>query len=131
MHQTPNLPGTSPVTDNPNPNGSQGADTLGPSTGGRPGGEEGAELAASGGPNPTSSRPGPEGAGNGESSPGRRTFRCSDVGNADCRWEVTGKTEDELMPKIEQHGREAHGMREFAGEIRDKIRNAIRERRAA
>ena len=38
MHQTPNLPGTGPVTDNPNPGGSQGMDPEGPSTG--PGGQE-------------------------------------------------------------------------------------------
>ena len=37
MHQTPDVPGTSPVTDNPNPGGSQGMDPGGPSTGpGRP-----------------------------------------------------------------------------------------------
>lgn len=115
MHQTPNLPGTSPVTDNPNPEGSQGMDTLGPSTGGGPGGEAGAERSqsASGG------------------SSGARTFRCADVGNGDCRWEVTGNSEDELMPKIEQHGREAHGMHNFDGATRNKIRDAIRQRRAA
>ena len=113
MHQTPNLPGTSPVTDNPNPKGSQGIDTLGPSTGGGPGGEAGAErnLPDSGGSS--------------------RTFRCSDVGNADCRWEVTGRTEDELMPKIEQHGREAHDMKNFDTATRNKLRDAIHERRAA
>ncbi len=36
MHQTPDVPGTSPVTDNPNPGGTQGADTTGPSTGPEP-----------------------------------------------------------------------------------------------
>jgi hypothetical protein len=37
MHSTPNLPGTSPVTDNPNPAGTQGSDPLGPSTDTDPG----------------------------------------------------------------------------------------------
>ncbi len=60
-----------------------------------------------------------------------RTFRCADVGNADCRWEVTGRTEEELMPQIERHGREAHGMNSIDEPTRNKIRNAIRERRAA
>ena len=32
MSTTPNLPGTSPVTDNPNPGGSQGSDPYGPGT---------------------------------------------------------------------------------------------------
>ena len=32
MHSTPDLPGTSPVIDNPNPGGDQGMDPYGPST---------------------------------------------------------------------------------------------------
>ncbi len=32
MHSTPDLPGVSPVTDNPNPGGTQGSDPLGPGT---------------------------------------------------------------------------------------------------
>lgn len=132
MHQTPGLPGTSPVTDNPNPKGSQGMDPLGPSTDGASGAGA-AELDAAppdtGGTNPNSRIPG-RGDGR-ENYAGIRSFRCADVGNAECRWEVSGRTEDELMPQIEQHGREAHGMSEFDGETKNKIRNAIRERRAA
>src|SRR5512146_2423989 len=108
MHQTPDLPGTSPVTDNPNPGGTQGADTTGPSTG----------------PNPTASSPGPEGA-------GRKTFRCADVGFADCRWEVSGQTPDELLPQIERHGREQHGLHEIGENLRRRVLDAIRARRAA
>src|SRR5579863_2411991 len=26
-----------------------------------------------------------------------RTFRCADVGNADCRWETSGRTDDEIL----------------------------------
>ncbi len=59
-----------------------------------------------------------------------RTFRCADAGNADCRWEVTGHTEDELMPHIERHAREQHGMNEINDQARSRIRNAIRERAA-
>jgi predicted small metal-binding protein len=33
MHQTPNVPGTEPVTDNPNPGGTQGINPQGPTTG--------------------------------------------------------------------------------------------------
>jgi hypothetical protein len=32
MHSTPDLPGTSPVTDDPNPGGTEGSDPLGPGT---------------------------------------------------------------------------------------------------
>lgn len=37
MHTTPDVPGTSPVTDNPNPGGTQGSDPLGPGTEDAPG----------------------------------------------------------------------------------------------
>ena len=115
MHQTPDVPGTSPVTDNPNPNNTQGADTTGPGT-----------DTASGrtGSNPTAERPGREGAG------AERTFRCADVGNADCRWETRGRTEDELMPQISQHAREAHGMTSIDDRMRTRIKDAIRDRAA-
>ena len=32
MHSTPDVPGTSPVTDDPNPGGTQGIDPSGPGT---------------------------------------------------------------------------------------------------
>ena len=131
MHETPGLPGTSPVTDNPNPQGSQGMDTYGPGTDTGSGHDTG-ETANTGGANPARERPGPEGGGQvRQGSGGERTFRCADVGNADCRWEVSGRTEDELMLKIEEHGRTRHGIKNWDGETRNKMRNAIRERRAA
>ena len=120
MHQTPNLPGTSPVTDNPNPNNSEGMDTLGPSTDSATGRSE----ASVSGSNPTQSRPGREGAG------AERTFRCADVGNADCRWEARGRTEDELMPQISQHARDAHGINKIDDRMKTRIKDAIRTRAA-
>ena len=85
--------------------------------------------------NPSSTVPGKEGGGNlraaGTRNEGSHTFRCADVGNSDCRWEVSGRTEDDLMPQIERHGREAHGMKDLDAETKNKIRNAMRERRAA
>jgi predicted small metal-binding protein len=115
MHRTPDVPGTSPVTDNPNPNNTQGMDTTGPGT------DTGSGRI---GRNPTSSSPGREGAG------AERTFRCADVGNADCRWEARGRTEDELMPQISQHAREAHGMTSIDDRMRTRIKDAIRDRAA-
>jgi predicted small metal-binding protein len=120
MHQTPNLPGTSPVTDNPNPNNSQGMDPTGPGTDSA---LQRSEASISGS-NPTADRPGREGAG------AERTFRCADVGNADCRWEAKGRTEDELMPQIDRHAREAHGMSKIDDHMRSKIKDAIRDRAA-
>ena len=64
------------------------------------------------------------------SGPETRTFRCADVGNADCRWEVSGRTADELLPAIARHGREQHG-RELDEKTRRKVLDAIHERRAA
>ncbi len=101
MHQTPNIPGTEPVTDNPNPGGTQGMDPQGPGWKPKPG--EGMNV---------------------------KTFRCADVGNADCRWEAVGRTEDELRPQIERHGREIHGMKEMGKDMWSRIKDAIRERAA-
>lgn len=54
------------------------------------------------------------------------TFRCADVGHDQCNWTVRGRDEQELMPQIEQHGRERHGMREMDSDTRNKVRGAIR-----
>ena len=82
-------------------------------------------LSQAAGNNPTQIRPETEGGGN------LKTFRCADVGNADCRWEVSGRTADELMPQIERHGREAHNIQNIDDNLRRKIRDNIRERQAA
>jgi predicted small metal-binding protein len=77
------------------------------------------------GNNPTERRPGTEGAGN------LKSFRCADVADANCKWEVTGRDEAELMPEIERHGREHHNITNFDEGIRNRVRNAIRTREAA
>ncbi len=123
MHQTPDVPGTSPVTDNPNPQNTQGADTTGPGTD-TGSGRLTSQARQTGGDNPTPTRPGPEGGGD------VRSFRCADVGNADCRWEVSGRTEEELRPQIERHGREVHGIKEFGAGMWTRIKDAIRTRAA-
>jgi predicted small metal-binding protein len=111
MHQTPGIPGTEPVTDNPNPGGTQGMNPQGPSTGTEGYGLGGGEREAAG------------------RSVAVKTFRCADAGNADCRWEATGRTEDELRAQIERHGREEHGITDF-GRIWSRVKDAIRERAA-
>lgn len=62
---------------------------------------------------------------------GGKVFNCSEVGPENCTWNVSGNSFDEMMPDIERHGREAHGIESFDDATRRKIRDAIRERRAA
>ena len=52
-------------------------------------------------------------------------FRCSDVGPKSCNWQASGKSEDEILRKAEQHGREAHNLT-MDDNIRSKVRNASR-----
>jgi predicted small metal-binding protein len=59
----------------------------------------------------------------------KMNFRCSDVGPRNCDWQVSGNSEEEIMPKIEQHGRERHNMN-LDEETRRKVRRAI-QRKAA
>jgi len=60
---------------------------------------------------------------------GRVTFKCSDVVAKNCDWQVSGDSEQEIMPKIEQHGREKHGL-EIDDETRNNVRNAIHKHAA-
>ena len=59
----------------------------------------------------------------------RVNFKCSDVGQKNCDFQVSGSSEQEIMPKIEQHGLEKHGLR-MDNEIREKVRNAIHKQSA-
>jgi predicted small metal-binding protein len=60
---------------------------------------------------------------------GKLNFRCADVGPKNCDWQVTGNSEEEIMPKIEQHGREKHNMH-IDEDTKRKVRGAI-QRKAA
>jgi predicted small metal-binding protein len=57
---------------------------------------------------------------------GTLKFRCKDVGFASCPFEATGRNEQDLMPQIERHGRDAHGLNEIDQQTRNKVKNAIR-----
>ena len=63
-------------------------------------------------------------------SPGKKSFRCSDAGPANCTWQTTGSSEQEIIPKIEQHGREAHNIQKMDDNMRDRVRKAIRDQAA-
>ena len=64
---------------------------------------------------------------NPQESKGKLNFKCSDVGPKNCDWQVTGNGEEEIMPKIEQHGREKHNLT-IDNETRSKVRNAIQRK---
>lgn len=58
------------------------------------------------------------------------SFACADLGHPECSWQASGRNEEELLPKIEQHGREKHGIKTFDNQTREKIRGAIRPQAA-
>ncbi len=59
------------------------------------------------------------------------TFRCADVGNSNCRWETSGKTEEEVMEKVVEHARNDHGMTDWTDAMHNRVRDAIHHRKAA
>jgi len=61
----------------------------------------------------------------------KMTFRCADVADPNCQWEVSGRNEAEIMPQIERHGREQHNITNFDENTRNRVREAIRTREAA
>jgi predicted small metal-binding protein len=60
-----------------------------------------------------------------------RTFRCADAGNADCQWETSGASDDEIVRRAEEHWRRDHGMGDWTEATRSKAREAIKHRQAA
>ena len=55
-----------------------------------------------------------------------KKFLCKDVG-MDCPFEAHAETEEELMPKIAEHGKTAHGITEISPEMMERVKEAIRE----
>ena len=53
------------------------------------------------------------------------SIKCADVG-ADCNWEGTADTEEELFKKIATHGKEAHGFEQIPPELIEKAKAAIK-----
>ncbi len=62
---------------------------------------------------------------------GKHTFRCADVGPAECPWETSGDNEDEVMRRVEQHAKNDHGMKDWSDAMRNKVRDNIHRRQAA
>jgi predicted small metal-binding protein len=58
---------------------------------------------------------------------GKMNFRCSDVGPKNCNWQVSGDSEEEIMPQIEQHGREKHNSLTMKREVKFATRSSAKQ----
>ncbi len=56
-------------------------------------------------------------------------FKCSDVVAKNCDWSVSGNSEQEIMPLIEHHSQEKHGLK-LDDETRNGVYYAIHKRAA-
>jgi predicted small metal-binding protein len=55
-----------------------------------------------------------------------KVLRCADVVPG-CSYEARADTEDELMQKVAQHAREAHGMQTVPPLVLQEVRSKIRD----
>jgi predicted small metal-binding protein len=53
-----------------------------------------------------------------------KQFHCKDVGY-ECEWQLTGSSEEEMLPKIEAHAAEVHNLTHFKDEAVEHVRQAI------
>lgn len=157
-NESPNVPGTNPNTTAEG----GGINPSAPTAGTEAYGMTSDERENVGGPNPTHSSPGTEGAGDvrrtsyprneaadnpaanisetrkrseqlsdNPNARGGKVFHCAEFGQENCTWNVSGDSADDMLPDIERHGREAHGIESFDETARQRIRDTVRERRAA
>ncbi len=54
------------------------------------------------------------------------SFKCKDIGMS-CNFEVTARTEDELMKKIAEHADKAHNMKTIPPDVMSKVKKAIKK----
>ena len=52
-------------------------------------------------------------------------LRCADVGYKDCPWEASGSTQDDVLRKAEQHGRQEHNLTNIDDDTRNRVRSQI------
>jgi predicted small metal-binding protein len=55
-----------------------------------------------------------------------KSMKCADVGVA-CDFEARAETEAELMKKLQEHARTAHGFKDIPPELVAKVKAAIRD----
>ena len=53
-------------------------------------------------------------------------INCKDAGAIDCEFVAKGQTEEEVIQKAAEHGRNMHGMKDISPEIQEKLRLFIR-----
>jgi predicted small metal-binding protein len=54
------------------------------------------------------------------------SFRCSDAGFTECQWQTRASSEDEILRRAEQHGREQHNLTNIDDKTRNLVRSKIR-----
>lgn len=59
-----------------------------------------------------------------------KEFACRDFG-MDCDWRTSGSSDEEIFKNASDHGREKHGLTEFTHDMREKVRQKIRDVKAA
>lgn len=59
-----------------------------------------------------------------------KSLNCRDVG-PDCDFVATGENEAEIMTKVVEHARDAHGFDEVPPELAEKARAAIKDSSSA
>ena len=57
-----------------------------------------------------------------------RTFRCADVGNADCHWETSGASDEEIIEQAREHAQTVHGWNDWTEALHNRVRDAIHDR---
>ena len=57
---------------------------------------------------------------------GKKLFHCKDVGY-ECDWQLTGDSEDQMLPIIEDHAAKVHNLTHFKDEAVEHVREAIRK----
>ena len=55
-----------------------------------------------------------------------KSIKCCDVG-VDCDFEARAENEAELMKKVREHARTAHGYKDIPPELVSKVKAAIRD----
>jgi predicted small metal-binding protein len=60
-----------------------------------------------------------------------KTFRCKDAGFEDCGWGAKADTEEEILSLVEEHGKQAHGLKSMDDRARSEARAQIVEIKAA
>ena len=53
-------------------------------------------------------------------------FKCKDIG-MDCGFDVKANSVDQLIPVIQAHAKNAHGINEITPELFEKVKSAIKE----